>query len=321
MDKIKENFELYVSRKLIKDNDYRLWDPEIGGMVSTNMIPYTEDELEQFVKHKPLYSETTIQRLRDNAEPGTIISIPHVSLLKKEFINKLHPDNLDSREFWEEATNNFPYYSIAGGDAGCKSPEECNEVNLKMAKNIGAIPYLDRAIDSFSEYISSPSVLEIGPGYGNVCFYLQEKYPRVDYYGIDVNPLFEWPTLYQTDGSTINKEVPNNLDIVYSHNVFQHLSKSQRSSYYKEIYDKLKPGGVFLFGMFVLTDENKDWPCWGMKDYKGRYYTGFFKQYTEVDHIDELKAEVEGLGFHFLNTSWHEDKINALTFQLQKPAY
>lgn len=314
MNKIKENFKVYINRKLDKDNDYAIWNPSAGMVVPTDVIPYTDEELVNYIKHKPLFSKAKIKQLRDEVKEGTPISVPHVSLIKKEFINKLHPDNLDSRDFWKEATTHFPYYSIAGGQSGCKSPEECNDMNLKMADYIGMLPYLNRAVENYT----NPKVLEIGPGYGNICYWLQDNHPTTDYYGIDVHPLFDWPTLYQTDGSTINEEVPDKLDIVYSCNVFQHLSKTQRSSYYKEIWDKLAPGGVFYFGMFVLTEENKNWPVWGMKDYNGRYYTGFFKQYTEVDHIDELRKELEEIGFIFQNISWREETTNSLTFQCVK---
>jgi len=321
MNKIKENFKVYNARKLDKDNDYAIWNSDVGGLVSTNCTPYTKNELKYFVKHKPLISDSRIKQLIESHEPGSQVSIPNVSLIKKEFIDRLHPDNLDSRDFWKEAIKNFPYYSIAGGNYGCKSPQECNEVNLNMANASGMLPYLNRAVEHFQNLDDTTQVLEIGPGYGNICFWLQDTHPLVEYYGIDVNPLFEWPTLYQTDGFTINKEVPNRLEIVYSCNVFQHLSKSQRTSYYKEIYKKLKPGGAFYFNMFILTENNKGWPVWGMKDYKGRYYTGFFKQFTEVDHIDELKDELEEIGFNFKNISWHETRTNILSIQALKPEY
>ena len=71
--------------------------------------------------------------------------------------------------------------------------------------------------------------------------------------------------------------------------------------------------------MFVLTENNKNWPVWGMKDYRGRYYTGFFKQFTEVDHIDELMEELTDIGFDVKNISWHEQHTNMLTFQCFKP--
>ena len=106
--------------------------------------------------------------------------------------------------------------------------------------------------------------------------------------------------------------------MIYSFNVFQHLSKKQRTSYYKDIYKKLKDSGSFIFGMFVRTEENKNWTCWGGADYKGRYYTNFFKQLTEVDEIGELLDELDGIGFDVQRISPYEKESHYLSFKCTK---
>ena len=218
---------------------------------------------------------------------------PQLGIYEREFINRFHPDNIDSREFWKEATNKFPLFSITGGIQNINNVSQANIVTLEMAKQLGCLDIINDL------YFKKPniSLLEIGPGYGGFQQYIADKFGDDHYYAIDVNPLFDHPRLYQTDGKTIPENVPSHLDAIYSVNVFQHLSKSQRTSYYKQLSRLLGYGGLFIFSMFVVTDKNKEWKGWGCKDKNGRIYTSFFKQLTEVDTLDELISELTGFGF------------------------
>lgn len=310
-----ENFILYSSLKIDEDNDYKILDIQTGKMLSTNKIQFTFEE-ESLVKIKPALSKKVEKKLIEEAkkEGKEFAQIPGITYVKKEFIKKYHPDNIDVSEFWRLATKHFPHFSVAGGNSGCKTKEECNYTTLKMAERIGPLRELFQTLNEDN----SANMLEIGPGYGNICYWINEHFPLINYYAIDVNPLFEWPTLMQTDGKTIPDGVVDNLDIVYSYNVFQHLSKKQRTSYYKQIHDKLRVGGVFYFGMFLVTKENKDWPCWGVKDYSGRNYCHFFKQFTEVDTEEELIEELNSIGFSYQNITKHADKHNGHAFKCVK---
>ena len=309
-----ENFDLYIKCKVDPDNDYEILDPNLGIMVPTNCIPFTKEE-ESLSRVTPLLPKTEIEKLKEyskiNNQP---VKIPHLRYVKQELIQRYHPDNIDSREFWGEATKHFPHYSIAGGNAGCKSPEECNVETLKMAHQIGPLGELDNHLNEQS----TATMLEIGPGHGGLCYLINERHPLVDYHAIDVNPLFEWPTLHQTDGKTIVNGIPDNLDIVYSFNVFQHLSKSQRTQYYHQIWKKLKMGGTFYFGMFLWTEVKKDWSVWGLKDFKGRYYCQFFKQFTEIDTYSEIWGELQDIGFEIEDISKNIDKHHYHTFKCTK---
>jgi hypothetical protein len=309
-----ENFNLYVERKVESDNDYKLLDPKLNIMVPTDCAPYTEEE-EKLTRLVPILSKVKMKKIEEEAKAkNKPAHIPHVRYIKKELINRYHPDNIDSRKFWGKATEYFPHYSIAGGQAGCKSPEECNSSTLKMAYQFGPLGELDTRLHEQS----TATMLEIGPGHGGLCYLINERHPLVNYHAIDVNPLFDWPSLHQTDGKTIPTQIPDNLDIVYSFNVFQHLSKSQRTQYYHQIWEKLKMGGTFYFGMFLRTEANKDWPVWGVKDFKGRYYCHFFKQFTEIDTSSEIWHELQEIGFKVDNISKHIDRQHYHTFKCTK---
>lgn len=232
----------------------------------------------------------------------------------KQLIDKLSPDKIDSRIFWSKATSLFPLFSVAGALNGEETIENVNITTLSSAYHLGALKVVDDVFIKNKEAL----MLEIGPGHGNLLTYLKNNYTDINYHAIDVNPLFSHPRIYQTTGSTISNSVPNKLDLVYSINVFQHLSKKQRSAYYKRVYRKLKDGGVFVFGMFVETQLNKNWPVWGVRDFDDRYYVNFFKQLTIVDREYELIDELSNLGFKVEKISPYEYKHHYLTYKCRK---
>lgn len=271
------------------DSDY--WVIFNGNRVPTFSLILTEEDEKYFVqpeKGKPYY--------------------------KKELIDKLSPDNIDICEFWEFVTEHFPLFSIAGGVQNISTIEQVKLLTHDMAVAFGVI----KAVVDHTLQNDATKILEIGPGYGGFMDFIEENFDNLTYYAIDVNPLFIHPRLYKTNGKSITTKVPNGLDIVYSMNVFQHLSKNQRSEYYKKIHKKLKKGGAFIFGMFVETVLNKDWENWGTKDENGRNYCNFFKQFTLVDREEELFEELQTIGFEIEKISPLENKSHYLTFKCIK---
>lgn len=146
-------------------------------------------------------------------------------------------------------------------------------------------------------------MLEIGPGYGGMKDYFQEELPHIKWHGMDINCLFKHPRLYRTDGYNIPEKLKDkNISLVYSVNVFQHLSSKQRTSYYKQIYKMLPENGLFLFGMFVTNDNLEQkmgegkW-LFGQRDKNNNPYGVFFSQLTEIDTIDEASNELVEIGY------------------------
>jgi len=217
----------------------------------------------------------------------------NITVYKNEFIEKLNPDNIDSVKFWRVATYNFPLFSVAGGVQNYTTKYEVNTNTFSMANQLGVI----LVVKDLYKNKPDSSLLEIGPGYGGFNNFIKDINGDDNYWAIDVIKLFDHPRLFTSDGKTIPDSIPNPIDIVYSINVFQHLSKKQRTSYYRQTFEVLKKGGVFIFGMFTITEHNKDWPCWGTKGEDGKFYCNFFRQLTEVDKIEVVTNELEGLGF------------------------
>jgi predicted SAM-dependent methyltransferase len=96
-------------------------------------------------------------------------------------------------------------------------------------------------------------------------------------------------------------------DLIYSFNVLQHCSQKDRFEYFKQSYEKLKIGGIFIGGMFLETERNKDEKYWGVEDLNGRKYTHFFTQLTEVDTEDEFYNFVRSLGFKVFSQRFYQN--------------
>jgi cyclopropane fatty-acyl-phospholipid synthase-like methyltransferase len=84
------------------------------------------------------------------------------------------------------------------------------------------------------------------------------------------------------------QELTNNLDLVYSMLVFQHIEHQEKINYIKLAYEKLKVGGN-LFFQFVVGEENSPYS----------YQTSRF----------EIEKILNNIGFHslvFTNHMHHE---------------
>lgn len=214
-------------------------------------------------------------------------------VMSEDAIQRFSPNNININEFWEKAVNAYPFLSISGY-ANVKNTNESNAATFYGLHSIFRGP--DAVKHAWISNQDDFKILEIGPGYGGFYDWVKNL-PNTKYYGIDVNPLFECDTLYKCDGKNIPEQIPGELDVVYSFNVFQHLTKEQRTSYYRQIFLALKLGGIFTFATFIVTPNNFDGPWWQISDKDGNFYCVFFNQYTMVDRVEELKKELEDIGF------------------------
>ncbi len=225
-----------------------------------------------------------------------------VSYYSKQDIDRFSPDRINSRLFWSYMLKNFPLASITSKHV--KDVEEANFSTLGMSNELNALKTL---IDKIYADDIEPKILEIGGGNGNVYHYLSDNdILNVDknYYHVDLSKNFKHKNFYQTNGyglpsSLLNKRVK--FDIIYSINVFQHLSYRQKLAYYYSVFEKLKTGGNFIFSLFIKNDNNKDKPFWGNKDLKENCYCKFFNQLTPIDEEEALFKILFEVGFKNIN--------------------
>lgn len=277
LNEVKEIINLYFSKKKDKNNDYIL---SLNEEIEIDIVDI---------------DSKTIQKQKTK-EIGTgfydLISKPN-EILKEENIKKLSPDNINNKFFWSYIVEKFPCYSISQYP-NCKNEEDVNKANLNAAIWNGSY----NKITSYIKNNNGKKILEIGPGYGNIFYALTKDFPSCNYFAIDVNPLFYYDGLFECDGKSIPNEAGSGFGLIFSFNTFQHLSKNQRSSYYKDIYEKLELGGKFIFTNFLIYEKNRNIKnFWPYIDEKGNRYNSFLSQLTEIDEYESLADELNEIGF------------------------
>jgi cyclopropane fatty-acyl-phospholipid synthase-like methyltransferase len=153
--------------------------------------------------------------------------------------------------------------------------------------------------------------LEIGPGLGCIKEYIETNYNIDNYYAIDVCKHFDFERLYKCDGKSI--PIDMEFDIIYSHNVFQHLSKKQRLGYFRDVKRVLKDDGEFTFSLFVRTENNKQF--FNTKRTNGAYLSLFYNQFIEIPTVDDIFYEVRSNG---LKISLEKEVNNICVFKVTK---
>jgi predicted SAM-dependent methyltransferase len=249
---------------------------------SSNLIPFIENSIVETKRYDEKHTK---------------------SIIKYSVVEKFHPNNIDNKKFWETAKKKFPLFSVNGTYS--QNIEECNFGTFKMAENFGVLEVIDLLISNSGNKIN---LFEIGYGHGN----LFEKYnEKVNYIGIDyfkIDKLKQYKNLLTIKKSGIPKKIKKeSQDLIYSFNVLQHCSQKDRFEYFKQSYEKLKRGGLFIGGMFLETEKNKDEKYWGVEDLDGRKYTHFFTQLTEVDTEDEFYNFVRSLGFKVFSQCFYQN--------------
>jgi len=233
-------------------------------------------------------------------------------LVEDEAVTRFHPSNIDNKNFWKVAKEEYPLLSVCGHPS-----KTIKEVNKNTTGLPTAFKFLDQIDDVAARSTEPINLIEIGFGYGNIF----DLYNGItNYTGIDYTvprKLKKHDNLHEIDVSGVpeNLAIPYHYDVVYSCNVFQHCSQEDRFEYLKQAYDMLKVGGYMMFSAFIWSNKNKNEPYWGIGDMGGRYYTQFFSQLTEVDTENEIRGHLHDLGFNILRmTTWK----NCWGFIIQK---
>ena len=187
------------------------------------------------------------------------------------FVDKadsVEPD-FNWQSFWRCAKKHYPLHSVYGGESG-KNP----------------------AIIKFSEYTQAQRfctgvdfkgkrVLEIGYGFGGAKKFFMDS-GATEYHGIDYTKSDRDMTAAEGFHTIKKSGIPkklmkNKFDVVYSENVFQHMTAQQREEYYEQVSNVLNNKGLFVVSFFSKTKDFKENPD------GTDYGTMFFGVKTAVD--------------------------------------
>lgn len=281
INKIEEIFELYDSLR-DKNDEYVLNIGENKHHSNNSLF---------FMQKNIIYKNKTHFYDKKNGRCKVV--------LRNKKLKRFHPNHIDNKKFWTFAKTKYPLLSVCGGKS--KNIDDCNKQTLNMANECGVLQY----IYNYSLNNNFFNILEIGYGHGNLFYWLEEQFGEsYQYIGIDYYKNKNLKKLNQfklIEKSGIPDYVENDsLDIIYSFNVLQHCSQKDRNDYFTQAYSKLKFNGIFIGGMFIETEENKNESYWGIEDVNGRKYCAFFNQFTEVDNMDEFKNFVCNIGYNII---------------------
>ena len=157
-------------------------------------------------------------------------------------------------------------------------------------------------------------MLEIGYGFGSLPQFIEKyNFPITSYDGIDLlnrvkkNTFPDKYVFHEADGWEIPDTIKNGLDVVFSSNVFQHITFKQKINYLKLSYDKLKDGGYVLFNCIFRSEELlQDKPeLWGKFDEFGIPYIQMFDQFIEVDDVKDVLYEITKIGYQVVECTNH----------------
>lgn len=204
------------------------------------------------------------------------------------------PEDFNWKQFWIDCKRMFPYHSVSGGKYFD------NETKIKGVE-LNKCPIL------LAEDYKYKKVLEIGYGYGGAARHFNTL--GFQYYGIDFvssgTPDDYYGTFIEIDKSGIPEELQKQngtFSVVYSENVFQHLTKQQRIEYYEQAYNILEKGnGTFIFSLFTRNKE-------GIKEFYSKeenkhvpYATSFFGVHTSVPKEEDVLLALIKCGFDYVD--------------------
>ena len=175
-------------------------------------------------------------------------------------LNALDPDRVDPREFWTAAEEHFATDPVCNHNNlkdTTLSIQESNKTNYKIPLNMGMIAQTEWLVSELKTVMKYASIAEIGCGYGSFFenFFEWNKHQDVDYRGFDI--IARTPSALEVGGhdGTFSQYQVNlykeKINLFYSSNTFQHLSRLQIIKYLKQVYEILPYGGYFNL-MYVM---------------------------------------------------------------------
>jgi hypothetical protein len=203
---------------------------------------------------------------------------------------KLDPDKINPKEFWKATDIHFGIDTVCNTTNRDKRLEDvdsiisANKANHALSVGTGMMGFMEVVRDNCNSKFGHTSIAEIGCGFGA---FKEHGAKSTDiYYGFDIIPRYDW--VIELEGETgcfsddQMKTFSGMFNVVYTMNVFQHLSKKQVEKYVEQVYELLPLGGYLAMGYAF----NKTHPS-----------TYHYGQVVELFPIEELRRMVNNKGF------------------------
>jgi hypothetical protein len=235
---------------------------------------------------------------------------PDGRLITKEDIEILSPDVVNCYDFWKVIDEIFGLDPVCATDFGrlAYDIDSGNLRNLRLARLSGMLDFVD-------DYRHKRfNLLEIGPGYGSFKQYCLLN-TNFTYYSFDVVCRIYGVNLLEVDGTLPRKfieDCPEKFKIIYSSNVFQHLSSRQKSQYFQDIAKLLEKDGIFVFNCFTHSADPAKVSLEDRYSEDNRMYLKHYGQLTEIPYYYEFMDELEK-HFRFIQETRRRDGFISFT--------
>ncbi len=228
------------------------------------------------------------------------------------------PEDFDWQEFWHDCKEEYPLHSVAGS-IHYHNPETIITLEHAQVPIQKFIAWRDRNVHGGRK----PKVLEIGFGFGGAADRFTAN--GFDYTGIDYVPSRDMSNVngrfITIKESGIPKELINEgetFDVIYSENVFQHMTRQQRLDYYNQAYKVLRKGGIFHFDLFCKNAPTFR-KLYSVKEEKTLDYAcNFFGVHTYVPYRTEVAKALRSAGFKLseinVKSSRFDKRTDVVTF-------
>lgn len=159
---------------------------------------------------------------------------------------KLNPDIINPKVFWKATDIHFGFDTVANTQRktethssffkDIKTFKDANDQNHRLVHWLGVTGYLDWIKYNAEYKFKKLKIGEVGCGYGS----LKENYVNdtMEYIGFDVIPRFDGVVEIEGENGTFSEnqieQYKGKFNLIYSFNVFQHLSKKQIEKYIEQ---------------------------------------------------------------------------------------
>jgi hypothetical protein len=222
-------------------------------------------------------------------------------------IKEFDADVINPKTFWAAADEHFSTDPVANSNTSKRlmSISESNQNNHLIALDTGMLSQLNLALKSLRHHGLSPTIAEIGCGYGS----FQEHFIKPNgyrYSGFDIIQRNKCAYDIMGDDGTFSEEQVNGykdiFNVFYSANVFQHLSPKQIQKYLEQVYEMLQYRGYF--NLMYVHDCNNTY-----------HYGQSIKILHEYDFISLIKS----IGYRIILISkMYIGHIKPICFLLEK---
>jgi 2-polyprenyl-3-methyl-5-hydroxy-6-metoxy-1,4-benzoquinol methylase len=188
-------------------------------------------------------------------------------------IQKLTPNCVDTKEYWNFLHENFPFCDVAS--------HFC-VTNLNSYFNVKGKAY-DAIISELGiDFFKNKKILEIGPGYGYLPKLLNDNNIKHTYYCADIVHRFNHDNFIDVNGYTLS-DITDKFDVIIMVDVIQHLNVEILHEYCANIKNLLNFKGSFIIGTEMKSQED--------------FIGSFFGQMYNTMGLKSILKRMSDLGF------------------------